>query len=99
LKLNGKHQLAIYTGDVNILGRNIHTIKERTEALLVVFEENELAVRADEAKYVAMSQDQNAGQSQSIKIGNISFQRVEVLKYFRTNLMNENSIQEESKTR
>jgi hypothetical protein len=99
LKLNGKHQLVIYAGDVNILGRNIHIIKERTEALVVVFEENELAVRVDEAKYVAMSQDQKAGRSQNIKIDNISFEMVELLKYLRTNLMNENSIQEESKSR
>jgi hypothetical protein len=81
------------------LGRNVHTVKERTEALVVAIKEIELTVSADETKYVVMSQDQNARQSQNIKIYNSFFGRVELLKYFRTNLTNENSIQEESKSR
>ena len=35
LKLRGIYQLQIYAGDVNILGRNVHTIKENAEALVV----------------------------------------------------------------
>ena len=35
LKLRGIYQLQIYAGDVNILGRNVHTIKEKAEALVV----------------------------------------------------------------
>jgi hypothetical protein len=88
LKLNGTHQLVIYTDDVNILGRNIHTIKERTEALVVAIKETGPAVNADETKYVVMYRDQNAGRSQNIKIENSSFERVEQFKYFRTNLTN-----------
>ena len=30
LKLNGIHQLVVYTDDVNILGGSIHTLKENT---------------------------------------------------------------------
>jgi len=34
LKLNGTHQLPVYA-DVNILGRSIHTIKKKAEAVVV----------------------------------------------------------------
>jgi len=37
--------------------------------------------------------------SHNIKIDNSSFERVEQFRYFRTNLMNQNSIQEDSKIR
>jgi len=46
-----------------------------------------------------MSQDQNAGQSHSMKIDNSSFERVEEFKYLGTALTNQNSIQEEIKSR
>jgi hypothetical protein len=35
LKLNGKHQLLVDAGDVNVLGGNVHTMKKNTEALVV----------------------------------------------------------------
>ena len=46
-----------------------------------------------------MSRDQNAGWSHSIKIDNSSFEKVEKLKYLGTALTNQNSIQEEIKSR
>jgi hypothetical protein len=48
---------------------------------------------------MVMSQDQNAGQSHNIKTDNSSFERVEQFKYLGTTLTNQNSIQEESKSR
>jgi hypothetical protein len=46
-----------------------------------------------------MSQDQKAGQSHSMKIENSSFERAEEFRYSGTTLTNQNSIQEEIKSR
>jgi hypothetical protein len=53
LKLNGD--------EVNILNESVHTTEKNTEALAVASKETELEVNADTMKYMAMSQDQNAG--------------------------------------
>jgi hypothetical protein len=69
------------------------------EALIVDSKEIGLEVNADKTKYMVMSRDQNAGKSHSMKIDNSSFERVEEFKYLGTNLTNQNSIQEETKSR
>jgi len=46
-----------------------------------------------------MSRDQNAGRRSSIKTDNSSFERVEEFKHLGTTLTNQNSIQEEIKSR
>ena len=58
-----------------------------------------LEVNADKTKYMVMSRDQNAGQSHNMKIDNSSFERVEEFKYLGTTVTNQNSIQEEIKSR
>ena len=50
-------------------------------------------------KYTVMSRDQNAGRSRSMKMDNSFCERVEEFKYLGTNLTNQNSIQEEIKSR
>jgi len=99
LKLNGTHQFLVYADDVNILGGSVHNIKENAEALIVARKETGLEVNADKTKYMVMSRDQNAGRSHSIKTDNSSFESVEEFKYLRTTLTNQNSIQEEIKSR
>jgi len=46
-----------------------------------------------------MSRDQNTGRSHGIKTDSTFFERVEQFKYMGTNLTNQNSIQEEIKSR
>ena len=99
LKLNGTYQLLIYADDVNKWGGSIHTIMKNTEALVVASKQTALEVNADKTKYMVMSQNQNAGQSNNIRTDNSSFVRMEQFKYFVTNLTNQNSIQEEIKSR
>ena len=46
MKLNGIHQLLVYADD-NIFGGSIHTIKKKTETLLVAGKETRLDVNTD----------------------------------------------------
>jgi hypothetical protein len=67
LKLNGTPQSLVYVDD--ILGGSVHTVKKETDAMVVASKEIGLEVNADKTKYMAMSRDQNAGRSHSMKIG------------------------------
>jgi hypothetical protein len=99
LKLNGTHQLLAYADDVNILVGSIRAVKENAEALVVAAKEIGLEVNADKTKYMVMSRDRNAERTHSMKTDNSSFERVDEFKYFGTTLTNQNSIQEEIKSR
>jgi hypothetical protein len=99
LKLNGTDQLLVYADDINTLGGSVHTIKEKTKALIVASKKIGLGVNVDKTKYMAMSRDQNVVQSHSMKTENITFEMVKELKYMETNLANQNSIPEEIKSR
>ena len=66
---------------------------------VVVSKETGLEVNAGKSKYIAMYRDQNEGRGHNIKIGNSSFEMVEEFKYLGTTLTNQNSIQEEIKSR
>jgi hypothetical protein len=89
--LNVTHQLLVCVHDVNILGVNVHTVKEKTESLKVASKENGIELNSDKIKYMVMSRDQNARRSHNIKTFNCSFERVELFKYFETSLKNQNS--------
>jgi len=55
LKLNGTFQLLVYVDDINILGENVHTVKEHAEALVVASKEIGLEANADKTKYMVMT--------------------------------------------
>ena len=98
MKLNGTHQHLAYADD-NILVESIHTVKENAEALVVATKEIGLEVNADKTKYMVMSREQTAGLSHTMKVDNSSIERVEEFKYLGMTLTNQNSIQEEIKSR
>ena len=74
-------------------------MKKNTQVLVVASTGIGLEVSADKTKYMVMSRDQNAGRRHNIKNDNSSFARVEEFRYLGTNLMDQNSIQEENKCR
>jgi len=98
LKLNVTQQLLAYADDVNILGGCVHTVKKNAEVSVVAIKEIGLEVIAHKTKYMTVFRDQNAGRIHSMKMDNIPIERVEEFKY-RTTLTNQNSIQEEIKSR
>ena len=61
--------------------------------------ETGLELNADTIKYMVMSRDQNAGRSQNIKIYYSSFEMWKSSNILDTTLTNQNSIQEEIKSR
>jgi hypothetical protein len=67
--------------------------------IVVATKETGLEVHTDKTKYMIMSRDQNAGRSHCMSVDNSSIERVEEFKYLGTTLTNQNSIQEEIKSR
>ena len=67
--------------------------------MVVTSREIGLELNADKTKYMVMPRDHDAGRSHCMKTDNNSFERVEELKYLGTTLTNQNSIEEEIKSR
>jgi hypothetical protein len=63
VKLNGTHQLIVYSDDVIILGGSIHTTKKNTEALVTASKQIVLEVNTENSKYIVLSRNQYAGQN------------------------------------
>ena len=58
-----------------------------------------LEVNAHKTKYMTVFREQNAGRIHSMRMDNSSIERLEEFKYLGTTLTNQNSIQQEIKSR
>ena len=74
------------------MGGTIHNLKENSNSLVAATREIGLDISADKTKSKIMSRGQNAGRIHSLRIDNITFERVEEFKYLGTTLTNQNSI-------
>jgi hypothetical protein len=72
---------------------------KNTEAPLDASKEVGLEVNPEKTKYMLLSRCQKAGQRQSIKIGNRSFESMVKFKYLGTTLTDQNCIHEDIKSR
>jgi hypothetical protein len=88
-----------YDDNVNIVEENIVTTQKNTKAALDASKEVYLEVNSEITKYILVSRCQKAGQRQSIKIGNMSFESVAKFKYLGKTLTDQNCIHEEIKSR
>jgi hypothetical protein len=85
-----------YADEVNIVGENIDTYRK---TLLDASKEVGLEVNPEKTKYMLVSRCQKAGQRQSIRIGNRSFESMAKFKYLGTTLTDQSCIYEEIKSR
>jgi hypothetical protein len=99
LRLNGTRQLMAFTGDMNLLGNNMDTIKKDTETLIDARQTVCLEMNVKKTKYILLSRRENVGQNRDIKIANRSFKNVSQFKCLGTTVTNQNLIQEEMKRR
>ena len=80
LELNVKHQLLVFSDDVNMLGENLQNIRENTEIFIKASMDIGFEVNSEKTKYIITSRQQNIVQNQNIITENLFFENVEKFK-------------------
>ena len=82
-----------------MLGENLQIVRENTEIFIKATKDIGLEVNSEKSKYVITSRHQNVIQSESIVIGNLSFESVQKFRYLGVTVTNTNDFREEFKRR
>ena len=82
-----------------LIGRKRTYCREKYRRFTIASKGTGLEVNVDKSKYMTMPRDQNAARSHNMNTESSSFERVEEFKYLGTTLTDQNSIQEEIKSR
>jgi hypothetical protein len=85
LELNGIHQYVANADYVNLLGKNIDTMKKNTETLIDASKEVGLEISVEKTKYVLLSRHKNVGQNRDIKIAIRLFENCVTVQIFGDN--------------
>ena len=99
LELSGKRQLLVYADDVNMLGKNLQTVRENAEIFIKASKDIGLEVNSETNKCMITSRSQKVILNQNIVIKNSSFEKVWKFKYLEARVTNTNDIREEIKRR
>jgi hypothetical protein len=91
LKLTGTYQFLAYSDDVNLLGDNIDTIKNK-ETLIDASKEVGLEINVEKTKYMLLSGHQVVGQNRDLKIAKRLVENVSQFRYLGTTVTNPNSV-------
>ena len=97
LELNGKHQLLVYTDDVNMLGENLQTFRKNTEILLKASKDIGLEVNYEKTNdHISPTKCSTKSNYSNCKL---PFENVEKFRYLGVTVTNTNDICEEIKRR
>jgi len=99
LDMNGTHQVLAYADDVNLIGDDIRTVERNADMLLNACMDIGIGVNTRKTKYMEIECHRGMIANAYIKVVSNSYENEETFKCLGSLLTNQNSNQEEIKSR